>query len=571
MPRISRHLSLYYLLIWSVTALVLVGQTLPIFAAPSPQGAPRELRLAMPAPFSLDPTTLSRFDMTTRDVVENLFVGLTRFDPYTAQIEPVLARSWSVSEDGLTWTFELRQDISWVRYNPQTQAVEAVRPVVAGDFVYAIQRACDPNRPSPVTTNLMVIRGCLTVANAFPQFVNDLFIAREIGARATGPYTLQIDLLFPTGYLPSLLSTPEFRPLPREAIVSAQDWTQPSTILTSGPYVLQSWTAEGMTLIQNPFWPDSPPTAFERVLVSFTNETNTAVSLMAADRVDFARLSSTELDQARTALPDRLHVEPGLTLVVLGFSFERSMVELPSIRRALAAALNRSALSTQVFNGEMLPAAIFTPPDLVGAPTITVLESSPNGALARSHFEAAGYPNCAGVPEPLILWVPDDDPRWLALGQAVVSQWAEALGCNPSLFTVEAVSRTLLIEIAHSTYDAEKLTRPHVWLGTWSADYPDANAWLNDALHCRYGYFRVGRACDATDDLLDRAGSEADTAQRAQFYAEAERLFFAPESGTFPVIPLLFSANAWLQAPNLGKVNPASAARFDAWTWNSTE
>jgi ABC-type oligopeptide transport system substrate-binding subunit len=175
------------------------------------------------------------------------------------------------------------------------------------------------------------------------------------------------------------------------------------------------------------------------------------------------------------------------------------------------------------------------------------------------------------VPEPLILWVPDDDPRWLVLGQAIASQWAEALGCNPNLFKVETVSRTLLIEIAHSTYDAEKLTRPHVWLSTWSADYPDANAWLNDALHCRYGYFRVGRTCDATDDLLDRAGSEGDIAQRAQIYAQAEGLFFALENGSFPVIPLLFSANAWLQAPDLTNVNPASAARFDAWTWNSTE
>jgi len=566
----SHHFRLPFLMLWSITVLVFAGQTLLPPAALA-QSSGSELRVAMPAPVSLDPTTLSRFDLPTRDIVENLFVGLTRFNPATARIEPMLARSWSVSEDGLTWTFDLREDINWVRYNPQTQAVEAVRPVAAGDVVYAIQRACDPTRPSPVTANLMVIRGCLTVANAFPQVINDLFIAREIGVRATGPHTLQIELLFPTSYLPSLLSTPEFRPLPREAVTAAQDWTRPSTILTSGPYALQSWTSEGMVLIKNPFWPDPFAGSIERVSVSFTDDTNSAATLAAAGRVDFARLSATAIEQARAIAPDRLYAEQGTTLIVLGFSFERAMVGQPEVRRALATALDRNALVTEIFGSEMLPANAFTPANMVGSPADSGRNATVDATLARSHYEAAGYPNCAGMPEPLTLWVADDDPRWLSLGQAIAGQWAEGLGCNPNLFKVETVSRTLLIELAHSTYDAEKLTRPHAWLGTWSADYPDANAWLNDALHCRYGYFRVGRACDAADDLLDRAGAAADIAQRAQLYAQVEQLFFAPENGSFPVIPLLSSVNAWLQAPALSNVNAATAARFDTWTLSGVE
>jgi oligopeptide transport system substrate-binding protein len=422
-----------------------------------------------------------------------------------------------------------------------------------------------------VTANLMVIRGGLTVANAFPQVINDLFIAREIGVRATGPHTLQIELLFSTGYLPSLLSTPEFRPLPREAVTAAQDWTRPSTILTSGPYALQSWTSEGMVLVKNPFWPAPFTGGIERVSVSFTDDANSAASLAAASRVDFARLSATELQQAQAIVPDRLHIEQGATLTVLGFSFERAMVGQPEVRRALATALEKSTLAAEVFGDEMIPATAFTPTGMVGSPANISPNAARDNALARSHYEAAGYPNCAGMPEPITLWVADDDPRWLSLGQAIASQWAEALGCNPNLFKVETVSRTLLIELAHSTYDAEKLTRPHAWLGTWSADYPDANAWLNDALHCRYGYFRVGRACDAADDLLDRAGSEADIPRRIQLYEQVEQLFFAPQSGSFPVIPLLFSINAWLQAPALGNVNAATAARFDTWTLSGAE
>ena len=71
-----------------------------------------------------------------------------------------------------------------------------MRPVAAGDVVYAIQRACDPLRPSPVTANLMIVKGCLRLPTRFPEIIDDLFIAREIGVRATGPNTLEIDTCF---------------------------------------------------------------------------------------------------------------------------------------------------------------------------------------------------------------------------------------------------------------------------------------------------------------------------------------------------------------------------------------
>src|SRR5258706_1521730 len=102
------------------------------------------------SPFTnLDPVSLPHDDLSARDVAENLFVGLTRYDPVSGQIQPALAREWKVSGDGLTWTFTLRSDIKWVSYNASTQQVEAIRPVVAGDFVYGIRRACDPPPPNP--------------------------------------------------------------------------------------------------------------------------------------------------------------------------------------------------------------------------------------------------------------------------------------------------------------------------------------------------------------------------------------------------------------------------------------
>ncbi len=525
------------------------------------------LRIAMPAPQNLDPVQVSRFDANMQDLVENLFVGLARYNPNTREIDPVLAESWTVTDDGLRWTFTLREDIQWVRYDRASEEIVTVRPVVAGDFVYAIQRACDPLRPSPVTSNLMIIRGCHTVANAFPEVINDLFIAREIGARATGPHTLEIDLLFPSTYFPSLLSVPELRPLPREAASLSDDWaTQLSTIMTTGPYAITGWTDSAMQLSRNPYWPDELDGNIDRIEIALTDDPTGAQAAVAGGRADMARVAPENAAAARSAYPNLYHSAQGSSLTVIGFSYDRALVNTVEIRRALALAIDKAALVNQFLPDQALPTGQFTPSWVVAAPNAETAITSP--AQAQAAYEAAGFPGCAGVPETLILLTPQGDPLWEQLGPAIVEQWAAVLNCNPGLFEIRPVPRTLLIELGHSAYDPERVTRSHMWVATWSADYLDANAWINDALHCRYGYIKPTRECEAADALLDQAGVTDDLAQRADLYTQAEERFFGAQ-GNFPVIPLFFSTSSWLQQPWLSGVNANGPARFDLWTINT--
>jgi ABC-type oligopeptide transport system substrate-binding subunit len=521
----------------------------------------------MPPLTNLDPVQVSRFDPHTRDLVENLFVGLTRYNPLTREAEPMLAKSWTVSDNGLLWTFELRDDIQWVRYDESAQEVVTVRPVAAGDFVYAIQRACDPLRPSPVTPNLMIIRGCQTVANAFPEVIDDLFIANQIAVRATGPTTLEIEILYPSAYFPTLVSTPEFRPLAREAVSDTAIWTGADTILSNGPYALQNSGASGMTLTQNPHWPDTYEGNVEQIEVTFTSETTTSASLISSSRVDMARLESNEISAARASASDKFQSSVGKTLVMLGFSYDRALVNVPEIRRALALALDRNILVSSLFPDQAEAVTQFTPEDVVAAPEFNGLEL--DVSQAQANYTTAGFPSCSGVPEKLLVLVPEEDPVWAQLGQSIVDQWAANLACSPALFEVRTLPRTLLIELSHATYDQETVTRSHIWMATWSADYPDANNWISDVLHCRYGYIKTGRECDEADSLLDQAAVEMDPDKRADLYAQAEERFFGP-NGTFPVIPLYRSVSAWLQQPWLTDVNEYGPARYDLWTIDAT-
>ncbi len=546
-------------------AALLSGPAHTLNAAPNAQAAPHTLRVVMPAPENLDPTQLSRFDPATRDLVENLFVGLTRFDPATRQVEPLLATDWQVSADGLRWTFTLREDVYWVRYDAAAGETVAVRPVVAGDFVYAIQRACNPKRPSPLSNNLMPIKGCYTVANAFPETLTDIYIAQAIGVRALSPQTLEIELLYPASYFPALLSTPELRPLPREMFTDGEQIARGSALLSNGPFVLTRWDADGMTLTHNPHWPDPFTGNIEAVEVRFAETTEMLTRAVAEGNADIARLLPEQVTTAQQYAAERVHVVAGDTLTMLGISFDRTPTDRVQVRRALAWALDREALAEQFFAGEALPAARFTAEDVLAAPDVAPLRYNP--AAAQAAFAEAGFPACAGVPEKFVIALPESDPRWEQVGAALVAQWSATLGCNAALFEIKTVSRPLLIQLGHANYDTESVVRPHLWLFTWTGDYPDANAWLDDALHCRYGYIRNARPCDETDALLDRAGQTMETAQRAALYGQAEEAFFG-EAGSFPVIPLFRSVSAWVQSPNLAGVS-GSAARYDLWTWTA--
>jgi len=280
-----------------------------------------------------------------------------------------------------------------------------------------------------------------------------------------------------------------------------------------------------------------------------------------------ARLLPEQVATAQQYAADKLHTVAGDTLTMLGISLDRTPTDRAEVRRALAWALDRDALAGQFFAAEALPAARFTAGDVLAAPEAAPLRHDP--AAAQAAFAEAGFPACASVPEKFVIALPEGDPRWEQFGAALVAQWSATLGCNPALFEVAAVPRPLLIQFGHANYDTESAVRPHLWLFTWTGDYPDANAWLSDALHCRYGYIRNARPCDENDALLDRAGQDMDTAQRAALYGQVETAFFG-DAGSFPVIPLFRSVSAWVQSPNLDGVS-TGAARYDLWTWTGAD
>jgi ABC-type transport system substrate-binding protein len=178
-------------------------------------------------------------------------------------------------------------------------------------------------------------------------------------------------------------------------------------------------------------------------------------------------------------------------------------------------------------------------------------------------YAGAGYNSCV-LGTRLQVLVEDQAE---ALAKALVAQWQTSLGCNPFQFIVKKASPETLQNVAHGTVntnDPNALPRPEMWIYWWSPDYPDANAWSGDAIHCQYGFLRTGVACGDGDALVDQAFLETDNAKRADLYSRAEESWFGPQ-GTFPVAPLYVSINYVAQQPWLKGATVNGPMRFDLW------
>ncbi|CUS02646.2 protein of unknown function [Candidatus Promineifilum breve] len=539
----------------SVQAIVtrIVQQITVVTRTPDPAAAvaeeqpPVELDLSLSGRLpNLDPglaETQAQLDLT-----QNLFAGLTNYNPDTAAIEPELATTWSVGSDGRTWTFNLRDDVFWVR--PQSPrpgsedlwSAEVVRPVVADDVVFAVQRLCGREVETPLTFSLFIIDGCEAVFTTLEPTAADL---AAIGIRAVDATTLEIRLTQPAGYFLTITSMALFQPVPRDLVTEMGDewldaageystgWQTPDNLVTSGPYlpIPTEFTSQRVVLHHNPLWPLDRPGNVDVVNLTFLDDEMDAYDLWQDRALDIAPLPLTEREAFLERSPTKAQVIPDLILFYLSFDFGSQVFREPEIRRAFSAAIDRERLIAELHDGRGIPMRHASSPGVVAAIPFGEVGVGYSPDYARQQLAASTVRTCPLLP-PIILRVSSAD---LSLRQAelIRDMWVEELGCLTESISIEQVQFGELL--ASTRQDATG--RPDSWELAWSPTLPDAHNMLNDLLHCRDSENRQNRPCDDTDASLSRAGALIDPAERAALYRQAESQFFN-ESGTFPIIPL---------------------------------
>jgi ABC-type oligopeptide transport system substrate-binding subunit len=502
---------------------------------------------------SLDPALAS--DAVSITPIENLFLGLTDYDPITSTINPELASSWEVSADGLVWTFSLRSDVMWQRWDPASDTATEVRPVVAGDIVYGMKRGCDPRLGGYYgTISAKVIAGCDVVNQTANESVtDDLVFGDTIKVSAPDDTTLVVELQFAAGYFFSMTPMWMLRAVPQETIEEFGDeWTAPGNIVTNGPFFVDEITrgvrrvfVRNEALAADLF---SGTGNIEVINQTIIEDGGTIYALYLDNQLDAAGVPVAEIQNVLgdPVLSQEVLQIFDLAVFYFGFAHDKAPFDNVNARRAFSAIIDRTAFVEQIRGGRGVPMIHFTPPGMAHAPPINEIGIGFDPEYAAAELEAAGYPNCEGFPA-IDMIAYQGAGTWAEFWAAAAEEY---LGCDPALLSVEQLEFSVLLEVVSP--DTPTQDRPNTWTLGWGPDYGDANNWVNDVLSCTAENAFL-RPCTEVDDLINQAARESDPAVRDQLYAEIEEAFFGAE-GEFPIAPIFLRSGfslfkSWYTGP----------------------
>lgn len=495
---------------------------------------------------TLDPQRAS--DQVSINAIENLFLGLTDADPLTpGNIVAELATDWSVDEAGTTWTFTIRDDVPWVKWDPVADEGEILRMVNAYDFEYGIKRACDPRLGAyygSIAAN--VIAGCDVLNTMELDDVTDADYDL-VEVEALDDTTLVLNLQFSAGYFFSMTPMWMLRAIPQEVIEEyGDDWTEVGNIVTSGAFVIDEWVrGVRRVFLANPYLPDDlrGPGNVERVIYTIVEDQGTRFALYQDNQIDVGPVPPAELQAVLNdpAYAEELSQTSDLAVFYFGYGHDKAPFDNVNARRAFSAALDRAAFVQEVRQNRGVPMIHFTPPGMFGAPPINEVGVGYDPEYAREQLALAGYPDCEGFPSIEIVTYTGAG-NWAEFLSASAER---ELGCDPNLLQVEQQEFSVLLETTDPRNPPED--RPNIWTLGWGPDYPDANNWVNDVLHCE-GENTFKRPCSEVDDLITQASMENDPDVRIELYYRIEEQFFGPE-GDFPILPIFMRLDYSLHKP----------------------
>jgi oligopeptide transport system substrate-binding protein len=370
-------------------------------------------------------------DVVAINNIENLFVALTNYDLNTAEVVPEAATSWTVSDDGLVYTFSLRNDIPWVYHNPVTEETVQVTDadgnpefVSAHDFVNAARRACDPDLGSYYSSVIAPqLAGCSEVLFADdPEALTDEDFA-AIGVVALDDFTVEYTLAFPASYFLSMTPMWTLAAIHQATIDEHGDaWIEAGNIVTSGNYVLHEWVhGVRRQLWRNPLMPADMQGVgnIERVITDVVPDTSTGYALWLAGEVDTAGIPDPELEAHLDNYGDETLQIADLAVFYISFAHDKAPFDDRRVRAAFSAAFDRATFVQEVRQGQGLPMRHFAPPGITHAPPIDEVGVGYDPAYAAAQLADAGYPNCEGFPQVTLLGYSGESTlRWIEFAQA---------------------------------------------------------------------------------------------------------------------------------------------------------
>ncbi|MGF7400231.1 peptide ABC transporter substrate-binding protein [Thermoanaerobacterium thermosaccharolyticum] len=472
-------------------------------------------------PPTLDPQKAK--DVVSIDILTEVLDGLTRYDK-DGKIKPGsgLAKSWDISNDGLTYTFHLR-DAKWSDGNP----------ITAQDFEYAWKRALDPNTASQYAYQLFYIKGA-------EEYNSGKGSADQVSVKALDDKTLQVTLKAPTPQFLGLTSFVTYLPLEKSIYEKYGDkvGTDPDKLVYSGPFVISQWNHEqSITLKKNKDYWDSSSVKLQTVNFSMIKDNNTLVQnydnntldsiFVPGDYIDKYKNSSEYSDKA---LATNWYVQ---------FNTKSPVFKNADIRKAFTLAIDRKTFVEQVTKDGSIPAEAVVPPGVPGYNGDFRKEAGEtyfkdNDVAQAKELLKKGMSELGISKLPTITLLGDDTDNAKKYDQALQQMWKQNLGVNVQIQNVAFKVRLDMMD--KGNYDM-------VFAG-WGADYNDPLTFL-DMWETNNGNNTAFYSNPEYDKLIDEAKVNGDLKSRNDQLIQAEKILM----NDMPIGPVYFQARPFVVKP----------------------
>jgi oligopeptide transport system substrate-binding protein len=473
---------------------------------------------------AMEPETLdSNMATGTQDdaIIGDLAIGLTTEDQLAGPV-PGMADRWTVSADGLTWTFHLRKAL----WSDGTQ-------VTADDFVFSWQRLVDPKTAAPYAYFLYIVKNAEAInGGKLP--------AAALGVRALDERRLEIQLEHPAPYLLEMLMHFATYPLPRHVVIAkGRDWTRPENYVGNGAFAFKEWVPNGhVLLLKNPRFYDAGNVALERVYYYPTDDYDAALQRMRAGELDTqVRLPVQQIDWIKANMPRTRNPVPLLSVEYIEVNHTRKPFDDIRVREAINLALNREAIAGRIRRVGDVPAYNLVPPQTANFAGGNAFEfrSLPYGMRierARALMHNAGFGEQKRVNTTLM--IRSTAPGNQRAVAAAIQQMLAQIYINATILPIDF--QVFLAETHAHNFDMAETA--------WNADFNDAATFLellltgggnNDGLYSN-------RAFDA---MMAAAQQDIDLASRGRKLAAAEAIILKDQA----IMPLFFWADENLVWP----------------------
>ena len=491
-------------------------------------------------PETLDPALNSAVDggNTIITVFETLLIINENNEAVPGQAE-----SWTTSEDGLTWTFTMRDGLKW----------SDGTDLNAKDFEYSFKRMADPDTAAPYAeTCLGMIEGFeeaagVPDADGNPPVEPNLD-ALNVKASDDGK-TLTIVLAYPCSYFDKIVAFAAMSPVQKATVEANGDaWcTSPDTYVCNGPFMITEWTpSERIVLTKNPNYVggwDSSKIVSESITLLLLEDSSASFAAYNSGEAVLIKDVPTDEIPSLTKAEDGgdFYVDTILGTYYVSLNLKRDAFKDAKVRKALALAIDRDYVANTIMQGTYSTADSIVGPGIVdeqgyfhdngNAPYISA-DYEANLAEAKKLLAEAGYPNGEGYPT--IEYSCNDAGYHVPLAEYLQQAWGD-LGITLTISKMEWSSFTAARRAGE--YDVAR--------NGWVMDYNDPSNMLD--LFCSGNGNNDGKYSNPEFDAAIEASRVADVTEHFAQLHKAEDILME-DTGC---LPIAYYNDYWLQSSSL--------------------